>query len=231
MRSALRFNEHGIIDVGVVFLDKPGTLMQAGGREWGKEGSKEGNWNGQQFLCRDVAGWILNTHYCSAAIWWAKTDRTGLFKASINQFPPVIDAESALLSELIYSVHTFAVYRKSEWIIEPRCWEKICFVLSVGFLFLSTGTVPLVAQRAKGEGESCQETDCFKVKVLSEYPSERSPYQAVVTLLSLHSFTVFRTGLEDGVNRQTWSWRTCSAFMSDNLFLFVCLLGKVLTMI
>lgn len=118
-----------LLHVGGVSLDVPGTLMQAGGREGGKEGSKEGNWNGQHFLCWDVAvGWILNTDYCSPTFGWSKVrelDSQGI-------------SESAVLSRLRTCVQKTRRNRKWHLVIRWRNRAWPCFVLSVGFLFVTT---------------------------------------------------------------------------------------------
>lgn len=86
-------------DVGVVSQDMPGTLM-TGGREWGKEGSKEGNWNGQQFLCYSFADLILNIQYWSTTFVTCQKRDNWAFKACTKHFPGVIDIISTYLNLL-----------------------------------------------------------------------------------------------------------------------------------
>lgn len=81
------------------------------------------------FLCWDVAaGWILNTDYCSPTFGWSKVrelDSQGI-------------SESAVLSRLRTCVQKTRRSRKWHLVIRWRNRAWPCFVLSVGFLFVTT---------------------------------------------------------------------------------------------
>lgn len=81
------------------------------------------------FLCWDVAaGWILNTDYCSPTFGWSKVRE--LDSQGIN--------ESAVLSRLRTCVQKTRRNRKWHLVIRWRNRAWPCFVLSVGFLFVTT---------------------------------------------------------------------------------------------
>lgn len=124
-------------------------------KEWerGKEGSKEGNWNGQRFLSSDSTGWILNTSIVQAHVCGPKLTCLALWGIA------GIKADS----------HGFisALHICQKWL---RRWDVVSALLLFCLWVSSScrllrGQLPHVAPGAKVK-ETCQDTNNLEGKVL-----------------------------------------------------------------
>lgn len=140
-------NEHAITWCGCGFPGYYARYGNAGRREGVREGRKQGGkleWAAVPVLRRRRLNFkhrlLFFYHYYSVGQKWAEW-------ASINQLYRSFTSRSRLYSSRPTSALTG---NDGEWWGESRCWERTCFVLSVGFLCPSASEMLASSQGSQG---------------------------------------------------------------------------------
>lgn len=128
--------------------------MQAGGREGAREGRKQGGeleWAAVP-VCRrlNFKHRLLFNYYLDG-----QSQDNWAFRASMNQFPPGIDITFTILSLQGTCTHTVQEMRMNNELNQDAEGVLVlfCFVLSVGFLLLSTSEMLASSHGSEDSGK------------------------------------------------------------------------------